>query len=348
MNFRNTGVVVALGMASLIVGSPAYTQVADNPQHVHLRAGHFATPIELPGDVDRRKITSLEILCESLNANGGTGTLIIDDRAVVFNEFGDANVADSGELAHYEVSFLRIEEKTDPDARRGPGRTQANRSLYRLVFTDEFCTGEFCLNICHDGVTPPKLVQIDPDLRGGLRRDEPKIERVLQMHAMAPQETDPPGQQPVGDEISLSTTPLELTPGKLTAGITIRGALGGEGTFENDGNSCSYADYGDSGMQTLAGYPGSLIELVERTLQDSLQQGRRIFDVQCERGELLHLPDATGEIGVSIVWSKLIGQDHRLIIRCDEQIIRVLPLVDTKWQQYARQLAELKTEESQR
>ena len=67
------------------------TQVEDNPDYIHVRTGHFATPLELAGDVNGRRITSIVIECELTGKERSPGLFSIDCTPLEFNEFGDAS-----------------------------------------------------------------------------------------------------------------------------------------------------------------------------------------------------------------------------------------------------------------
>ena len=312
------------------------------PEDLHLRTIYFARPAVIDGDKFQRQITSVELVCSINDGKTGTGVLIVDEGGVKFNKFGDGAPIGPRRVRRHPFSLQRIETENP----KYYVWKSLQRSVYEMVFEDEFCDQQFYLNLCRDRSRSHLLVACrDPDEDEKKRSSNPVVNDVFELQVEQPPKlTESIYVHATQDSINLQTPNLlRLSDDLNNCGINIYGTLGDSGqlVYQNT-PAASLQNYGDL-LESRYGDPRVSINLVERNVKDPLNRGRRIFSVEpYSPGQNLidHLPDAE----VTLMVSPLKPEPHRLIVSQGNTIHHVIALVDWSWKDFSAKVGLLTDE----
>ncbi len=308
-----------------------YGQGADNPDRLQVRAGYFATPLELAGDKHKRKITSILIDCENLDERDAKGYVTIDSSLLEFNYFGDATPVDEKPTQEYEVSLTRIVE---------PARLMEKRKLFKIEFAEEFCDRILFLNIPQDTSQAAKLL-VCPKYRPSERRRDygPTIERMIPLVNTGPSESHPM-EEPVANDVILSTGYLNLF-GDTTGGIEFYLKPGETGSIQNNMNRTLIQDYGDGAMQTTAAVNNKPARFLDKKITDPLKLGRRVFELE---GQLPRRRAESESSNVTETCYLVVGPkspgNHRMVFK-QNKVVRIVPLRDIGWERHLTWFARI-------
>ena len=339
--FLNSWSSLLLVLILLLFPRIGISQNADRLKPQRFRTGYFAKPIEIPGDVYRRKITSFQVVLDTQDKVVKRGLLVVDDRPMKFDEFGDATATNSIGIQEHPVSFVNV---TAVGLSQREAKSPVTRAIYRLDFDETFCDRNFFLNVPKDPHDPVRLLICKAGGQDAINQNGSKIESMFRLVDLAaPVEVAEDG--PTLNDALFSTSMIELG-GRFVPGFEIQANLVGTGTIQLDQNHCEINDYGDGGMQTALGFIPTPARFIPKNIADPQNLGRRVFELKAEQYPLPKLTNAweTVDIDYSIVVAAKSSGDHRLIIKRGGQIAHVIPLLDMGWRRHVADLGQIKNE----
>jgi hypothetical protein len=273
-------------------------------------------PLAIRDGTINRLITSIEIKGEISADGDGQGTVLLDDRPLMLNTFGDATPGGPRKQESRRVAFRRTKDGVAPMG--------VDLRAFEIVFADGSLSRQLFLALAGDTAHPHRLLFFRPE--DGPR---PKVTafparspmRLVDLHGL-PAHKDAFSDRLLGTDIHFTTL---YDSGGQPRQFLIRGTLNGPGQLELDPNSLMLDSFGHVQGSTMLGYRTIDVKLAPVEPADPAKKGRRLYHILPkspipERFSLVLMP---GEVG-----------PHRLLLHEKDAIVQVLTLVDPRRQEH--------------
>jgi hypothetical protein len=295
---------------------PEIVQDSEQPEldqsALFLRSDPLPTPLEIPGDPLKRRITFIEVAGDLPSSDKeAKGSIFLDNNPVTLYRFGDAQRA-------IAKNPMPIPVTLKPSSNNGRSVT------CEVVFADGSMPGCLHLTIANDASDSHRLV-----INKGVGRTE--VLRIVDLYG-SPARPDALGDCPLGANVHFTT--LYFPEGQPRR-ISVRGVRDGAGELELDPNHLGLGLNGYVHSSTCLGYSPIKVHLKPDETADPLKRGRRIYDIVPEKGEQAR--------SFSLVLSPNEAGPHRLLVREGEELVEIHNLVDPERQQHLILEPELAT-----
>jgi hypothetical protein len=293
---------------------------------VHLRSDPLPMPLTIPGDPHSRQITSVEIEGR-IPGDEGKGTVVLDERAMKLNAFGDATPQGDKKPLPRAVTFRKVPAGSFP--------TGPERQVFEIVFEDGSLARLLYLVLSRsDGYFHSLLVF--PPGKAGAEKIVPPSEvpvRVLELDGR-PVRPDPIGDGKLRPEVRFRTLYLVDRQPKQ---CTIEGNLNGAGHLTLDPNWLMLDLLGKvRGSTLLACFPAP-VQIKQADDPDPAKKGRRLYHLVPEKGAPLSRHQ------FSLVLSPNEAGPHRLLVQEAGAIRQVIPVIDSGREEHLQMAPQLAT-----
>ncbi len=299
----------------------------------HARTSPFAIPYSIPGNLQERRVTSIEIKVEFHADRQGSGTITFDESQLRFTDFGDPVVVGEEKTSSSAIVLKQITIDNPPGE---------SRRVYELAFPDGAFQRRLYLVISPLPAFPHRLlISLDgapPVVEGafGSPGGIPSLHlaQVLPLEDVAGAEI---AAEPwARSSISLVSADLRIVLERVQTRLVyfqLRGDLSGKGFLEYDRNARTFNVFGDATSSTLIGFFPRPLTFREIKQTDPAKRNRRLFELVPDKGGGFgHEPEGR----YFLVLSPTAAGPDRLIIRDDDDVHRILPLFDPSRRRFLR------------
>jgi hypothetical protein len=269
-----------------------------NERPVALASGLFATPISLDGDPQERKITSLTVTANISATGEGSGTLELNQRKLLFTDFGDAEAVGADQSDRISVHVMR-KQTDDPKGQ--------NHELYQLALPEKLAC-KLYLVLAKSTSDESRLVIANGD----------EAKNVITLLPVSAESRLPVNKLDPPQQIDL-TSDVVLTGNGLRS-FRIQGDLGGEGRFYLDPNHHTYSIFGEVAWTTAMGWEPGKVAIKKQEAEDPSGKGRILYEI---------VTTSPRQTRYLLVISPS-ENEHRLVVRQGDAILFALPMRNSK------------------